>query len=347
LSIFKRGEFYSYNFFFNGRHIQGSTKTANRKAARDIESAARTALARGEWDLEKKEKPDPTLRELFDGLERHFKHSPKWGPKHKSNLKLVRRAFPGALKSSLLQESTIDRYIAKKLRKHRKAATINRPLQLLKEAYHLANLVPPCKIRHLSEAGNVRPGFFEAAEFDSLLKHLPADLHDFCRFARLTAWRKNEIASLTWADIEGDTIRLRGVFSKNGNARSVPLNIGELQDIIERRRKLRHNRFNSASEPIFHRGDGKKILEFRKSWRTACKAAGIPGRLFHDFRRTGVRNLIRAGVPQSVAMRISGHETTKMFDRYNIVDDGDLRSAMQSLEQHHAKVAATASATNG
>ena len=66
--------------------------------------------------------------------------------------------------------------------------------------------------------------------------------------------------------------------------------------------------------------------------QTACRRAGCPGRILHDFRRTAVRNLERAGVPRSVAMKLTGHKTESVYRRYAIADDRDLRVAVERLD---------------
>ncbi|MDA1185911.1 MAG: site-specific integrase, partial [Acidobacteria bacterium] len=82
---------------------------------------------------------------------------------------------------------------------------------------------------------------------------------------------------------------------------------------------------------LFHWADGRRIKGFRASWRTACEAAGFPGKLFHDFRRTAVRNLERGGVPRSTAMAMVGHKTEAIYRRYAIQDEAMLREAAAKM----------------
>ena len=92
---------------------------------------------------------------------------------------------------------------------------------------------------------------------------------------------------------------------------------------------------------VFCRRHGQRIRTFWKRWKTACEAAGCPGRIPHDFRRTAVRNLNRAGVPETVAMKITGHKTRSVFDRYDITGEEDLAEASRKLQALAGTIAGT------
>ena len=160
------------------------------------------------------------------------------------------------------------------------STAVNRSTQLLAQAYKLAiqrrRLSNAPVIRHLSEGSNARQGFFSGPEFRAVLSHLPDYLHDFTRFGYLTGWRRGEIGSLRWEDVEGDLVRLRGENSKNGEARTVTLD-GELAEVIERRKAARQVKTSNGvklTTLVFHR-DGEPIVDFRKAWATACCMAGV------------------------------------------------------------------------
>jgi integrase len=146
---------------------------------------------------------------------------------------------------------------------------------------------------------------------------------------------------LQWVDVDmrGQMIRLRPEHSKNGQGRALAL-VGELWNVIEAAWNARE--FDKSDGTVgfslfvFHRS-GQPIASFRKSWASACKAAGVEGKLFHDLRRSAVRNMVRSGVPERVAMSISGHKTRAVFDRYNIVSEEDLRQAVQKTEAYLKK----------
>ena len=87
-----------------------------------------------------------------------------------------------------------------------------------------------------------------------------------------------------------------------------------------------------VSPVVFHH-TGDPIADFRKAWATAAKRAGVAGILFHDLRRSAVRNLDRAGVSQSVAMSITGHKTVSVYHRYRIVKVDDQRKALEQAQQ--------------
>ena len=316
------------------------------------------------------------VTQLLDALEADYKLRGKGTPQFLSHLHPIRQTFRD-WRALQLGEEAIDRYIADCLEEGTAPATVNRRLQLLGQAFRLAqrrkllHFAPI--IRRLSETGNARQGFFEDAGFKAVVTNLPDYLKDFARFSYLTGWRKGEIASLQWVDVDrgGRVIRLRPEASKNGQGRIVALE-GDLWAIIDRRWKARRVASSTGetvlAAHVFHL-DGRPVGDFRQAWQSACVKAGLgrflcrncgtvgspcpacsetkrktdyryEGPIFHDLRRTAVRNMVRAGVPERVAMQISGHRTRSIFDRYNITSERDLREAVRKTQDYLAALPA-------
>lgn len=226
-------------------------------------------------------------------------------------------------------------------------AEINRELTTLKRAFSLA--IQAGKLLHkphipLLKEADARTGFFEAEQFRSVRSHLPAALQPIVTFAYITGWRiTSEVLPLEWRNVDwnaGD-IRLDPGTTKNGEGRVFPMT-DDLRALLQGQH-AEHERMKQAGhlcpyvffrEVADERGGEKKpqpVKAFAKAWRNACRLAGCPGRIPHDLRRTAVRNMVRAGLPESVSMRLTGHKTRSVFERYNITSGADLRAAADRL----------------
>lgn len=225
---------------------------------------------------------------------------------------------------------------------------INRELSALKRAFNIAlqeeKITRKPYIQRLEEH-NVRQGFFEPWEFTAILAKLPDYLRSPLTFAYYTGWRvQSEILPLTWdrVDLEAGTVRLYRGTTKNKDGRIIALPL-VLREVLEQQWQ-EHLTHSPTCSYVFPK-DGERMLTFYKAWRRACKDAGLSGKLSHDFRRTAVRNLVRAGVPERVAMMVTGHKTRDVFDRYNIVSDGDLEEAARRVDERIAPRTTTLSTT--
>lgn len=202
-------------------------------------------------------------------------------------------------------------------------------------ALHAEKIVRKPYIPTLAE-NNVRQGFFERSEFDAVLARLPEYLRPPLLFAYQVVWRvRSEILSLMWrqVDLDAGTVRLEVGTTKSGKGRSIYLP-GILREVLETQWREHLERFPECPY-VFHRS-GKRIKYLYVAWRKACQEADFTGKIPHDFRRTAVRNMVRAGIPERVAMEIAGHKTRAIFDRYHIVSNGDLQEAARKMEERIA-----------
>jgi integrase len=222
-------------------------------------------------------------------------------------------------------------------------ASINRELSLLRRAFQLGyerkpqlvDRIPP--IKKLRE-NNTRKGFVCQEQYHALLAELPEDLRGITCVAYHVANRKGELFRLEWSDVELDgnppVFTLWPGETKNNDGRTLPILEGEMLDTLRALKQRRDQKWPKATH-VFLNNEGAPLAHYmmRKRWDDACVRAGVPGLLFHDLRRSAVRNLRRAGVSQKVAREFSGHKTDAIFDRYNITDFDDLKDAARRLSR--------------
>ena len=142
-------------------------------------------------------------------------------------------------------------------------------------------------------------------------------------------FRKAELLNMRFQQVNllSGTVTLDPGTTKNSEGRLVKLT----SETFELLKQCRFSK--SADDFVISRHDGQPVKDFRVAWSKLTVATKLPGLLFHDLRRSAVRNMVRRGVPEVVAMRISGHKTRSIFDRYNIVSETDLADAATRIEQ--------------
>jgi integrase len=193
-------------------------------------------------------------------------------------------------------------------------------------------------VLHKPKEGPPREGFFERDQYEAVRRGLSADLQAAVAIAYTFGWRmQSEVLTLErrQIDLEAGTLRLDPGTTKNDEGRLTPELRGLLAGQVDRIRAV-ERKTERIIPFLFPYLSGKTRLgrqrrDFRKAWAASCKAAGIPGMHRHDFRRTAVRSMVNAGVPERVAMKVTGHKTRAVFDRYHIVSPGDLQDVARRL----------------
>ena len=338
-SLYRRGKVWWLKYYQNGRATRESSGSAKETVARRLLKDREGDVVRGVPVIPKVGRV--TFAEAAADLEADYSTNKK------RSLETVRRHVTKHLtphfrnrRLAEIRTDTVRLYVAARQLEGAANATINRELSALKRMFSLAvqagKLHAKPHIPMLRE-DNIRTGFFEHQQFTAVRDHLPPALRSVATFAYYTGWRvQSEVLGLQWhqVDLKAGIVRLDPGTTKNREGRTFPLGmLDDLRDTVETQRAATDALQRTGGEIVpwvFHR-DGERIRNFRKAWRAACKAAGCPGRIPHDFRRTAVRNLVRAGVPEKTAMQLTGHKTRAVFDRYDIVDESDLRVAASRL----------------
>jgi integrase len=340
-----------------GREVRESTRTTDEaKAARMLEQRRRGVIAcqQAGTIFESPRLRKQTVAKVLDAWEAECRLHGKFSETYESDKRQLLARFGNMTADSITKARIQEWQLQEKQNlDERKSlgrnAALNRKLTVLTSALKLAG-VTPSFARDMKSLRLVEPpartGSFTPGQFRMLHSAMSSPhFADAAMFLWLTGWRLSECigkkirnvyrAGACWSELEcsltGDSLTLPGERNKGRTTRKLPLT-GSLAALIERRRKLRV----ATSDLIFHSGGGEPIGEasFRREFKKASIAAGVPNALVHDLRRSRAKIWGKSGVSENVARSLGGWKSSEVWRRYAIVDESDLILAQQKAEKY-------------
>jgi integrase len=337
-AIYMRGKTFWISYYHNGRQIRESAKTKKEADAKRILKSREGEIADGKLPGVYFDKV--SFNELAkDFLADYRINGKKSLDRAERSVEHLKKVFAGLMVIEITTPR-IRSYVEDRINEGAASATTNRELAALKRMLNMGARQTPPKVDRVPyipmlKENNVRKGFFEHGDFIKFRDALPFYLQGYVTFAYKTGWRSSEISNLEWSQVDrvNGIVRLESGETKNDEGRTIYLD-HELKGIIGHQWKLRESR-KTILPYVFTNEEGTdRIKEYRSAWSKACVKTGLGKKLFHDFRRTACRNMVRAGIPERVAMMVSGHKTRSIFERYNVVDGNDLKQAAQRQEDY-------------
>lgn len=339
-SLYKRGNTWWIDYSFRGERHRESSGSTTKKVAKKLLQKRMKEMADGGPMVDEE---SVTLSDLKDVVVTDYKVNGK------KSLPRMKQAFAhlegyfGKARAVDLTTDRVKRYIGARQDEGAANSTINKELNALRRAYNLmkqaGRLSRSPHVPRL-QTDNVREEFLTRGDVDAICTEIADDLAPVVRFAALTGWRKSEILALQWRQVDFDAgmVHLDPGTTKNREGRTFPFGVlPPLADLLRRQREHTdkvEKRIGSIVPHVFHR-EGAEIRSMVGAWRGATKRAGLEGAWFHDLRRTAVRNLERAGVPRSVATKLTGHKTESVYRRYAIADEAALNEGVEKLARLH------------
>jgi integrase len=331
-SLFRVGRIWYFQFYDHGRKISESSRSTDREQAENQLKQRLANLTTGRdltpstatlADLCTLVLADYRLRKRRDLV------TVEW--RYRAHIENTL----GRLQASRITAAQIRAYIEDRRSAGAADSTINRELSIIRRAFTLAVREDPPLVRRAPyvpklEEDNARQGFLEPEQYEKLLTELPVRLKALYVCGYHVGGRKGELRKVRWEQVDFDAglIRLAAGQTKAKKPRCLPI-YGDMGRWLKFQQEQQPAGcpwvFNSRTMPVGAHLEG---------WADACERAGLPGLLFHDLRRSAIRNMKRAGIQDVVAMEISGHKTRSVFDRYNITDEGDIGNAADKLTEY-------------
>jgi integrase len=342
--VYLRGKVYWVKYYRNGKAFAESAKTTDHEKAEKFLQRRLAQVITGTFVGPRVEKI--RVAELAEDFLRDYRINGKKSlDDAETRWTLHLKPLFGHLRAVQVSTDHFNRYVDDRQTAGAANATINRELAALKRMFTLGAQATPQKVLriphfpHLEER-NVRKGFIEHDQYTALAMACANTglwLRSLFECGYTYGWRVSELLGLrvTQVNLSAGTIRLNPGETKNDEARTVKMSGGVkalLAALIAGKK---------PGDFVFTR-EGEAVRDFRGAWEAVTTDAGVAGLLFHDLRRTAVRNMVRAGVPERVAMSISGHKTRSVFERYNIVSERDLDDAVRKLDVRKVQLEAEA-----
>ncbi len=335
--VFKRGKFWWIRFHKDGVRYQVSSKSEKKTVAEKMLKRLEGEAASGHtlsidyskirWD------------ELAEDLLRDYRVNGKRSlPKAERSVAHLRKHFGGRRAIDITTDAIRAYTDARKTEKAANA-TVNRELAALKRSFNLAKRAG--KIQwvpgfEMLPEDNARTGFIEPEQFHALRDALPDHLKCIATLGFMYGLRRGELLNLKWKGVDLDKCRLRleGIETKSGKGRTIVLKGDALEMMTAQRKTAEALGCASDTDHVFRNSANTGPLkDYRGAWEAACKEVGLDGLLFHDLRRSAVRNMVRGDISEHTAMKISGHRTRVVFDRYDVVDEKDLEAAADKIAE--------------
>ncbi|HEY6288559.1 MAG TPA: tyrosine-type recombinase/integrase [Nitrospiraceae bacterium] len=336
--VYKRGEIWWIQYYGHGQLYRESTKSA-------LKSVATSRLRLREGDIGQGRLPalraeSTTFDELAELFLQDYRINGRKSLQRAHELAASLRKMFGRFRACRITSKDVLDYIARRQSEGLASGTINRELAALTRMFRLAaRQTPPLvstmpHIPHLKEH-NVRQGFFTDEEYTLLRAALPDHLKVPFILAYWTGMRMGEVLRLRWdqVDLAEGLVRLEPGTTKSGRGRLIPLP-AEVCAVLRQWKDQTSRRYPASPWVCHYRGEQLARIQ-KKLWDKICQRVGLTDKLFHDLRRTAIRNMVRRGISERIAMEISGHRTRSVFDRYDIVSEADIHDARTRMNQRH------------